>query len=87
MKTSDFDYDLPPERIAQEPLADRTAARMMVVDRRAGTFADHGVRELPGFLHAGERRLVRQKFLYPLFGFIVSIIVITCFLVNIRKQF
>ena len=29
MRTSDFDFDLPPELIAQEPLSDRTAARLM----------------------------------------------------------
>ena len=35
-KTSDYDYDLPPELIAQEPLPDRSASRLMVVDRARG---------------------------------------------------
>src|SRR5689334_18633977 len=37
LRTSDFDYDLPPELIAQEPLADRAASRLLVLDRAAGT--------------------------------------------------
>ena len=36
LRTSDFDYDLPPELIAQEPLADRSASRMLVVLRADG---------------------------------------------------
>ena len=33
LRTADFDYDLPPELVAQEPLADRSASRMLVVHR------------------------------------------------------
>ena len=36
MKTSDFDYDLPQELIAQEPAAVRDACRMLVMDRETG---------------------------------------------------
>ncbi len=36
MRTSDFDYQLPPELIAQEPLADRAASRLLVLDRAGG---------------------------------------------------
>ena len=36
MKTEDFDYNLPDELIAQIPLADRTASKMMVFDRESG---------------------------------------------------
>lgn len=35
MDLAEFDYHLPEELIAQEPLADRAAARMLLVDRRA----------------------------------------------------
>src|SRR5260370_16369267 len=35
-RASDFDYSLPPELIAQEPLPDRAASRLLVVDRRSG---------------------------------------------------
>ncbi|HEX4634369.1 MAG TPA: S-adenosylmethionine:tRNA ribosyltransferase-isomerase, partial [Gemmatimonadales bacterium] len=33
LHTGDFDYDLPPDRIAQTPLADRSASRLLVLDR------------------------------------------------------
>src|SRR5438552_13136530 len=36
MHTSDFDYSLPPDLIAQDPLPDRTASRLLVVDRSSG---------------------------------------------------
>ncbi len=37
MRTSDFEYDLPPELIAQEPLSDRAASRLLVLDRASGS--------------------------------------------------
>ena len=54
MLTSDFDYALPPELIASEPLADRAASRMMVVNRKAGTIEHRMFRELPSFVRAGD---------------------------------
>src|ERR1051325_2030411 len=51
---SDFNYELPEELIAQEPLADRAASRMLVVDRATGTWQDRQFRDLPSFLHAGD---------------------------------
>jgi S-adenosylmethionine:tRNA ribosyltransferase-isomerase len=70
MKTSDFDYDLPPELIAQEPPSERTDARMMVLDRRTGAFSDHTVRELPDFLRAGDLLVMNETRVIParLFG-------------------
>jgi S-adenosylmethionine:tRNA ribosyltransferase-isomerase len=55
VKTSDFDYQLPAELIAQQPLADRAASRMMVVDRASGEirhdqFCNLGRYLLPGDL-------------------------------------
>ena len=40
LKTSDFDYDLPKELIAQTPLKDRTGSRMMVVHMNSGELED-----------------------------------------------
>ena len=37
MRTSDFDYELPPDLIATHPLPERTASRMMVLRREQGT--------------------------------------------------
>jgi len=37
LRTSDFEYDLPPELIAQEPLSDRAASRLLVLDRASGS--------------------------------------------------
>jgi S-adenosylmethionine:tRNA ribosyltransferase-isomerase len=51
---TDFAYELPPELIAQVPLPERSAGRMLVLDRDTGTIADRQVRELPGFLAAGD---------------------------------
>ena len=47
MLASDFDYELPQELIAQRPLAERSASRMLVVDRHSGIWSDAWVRELP----------------------------------------
>ncbi len=53
MKRSDFHFDLPPELIAQHPAPERDAARLLVVDRAAGRWSHHGIRELPELLPAG----------------------------------
>lgn len=48
----DFDYPLPPERIAQMPLAERSASRLLVM--RGGTLADRRFAELPDLLSPGD---------------------------------
>jgi S-adenosylmethionine:tRNA ribosyltransferase-isomerase len=47
---SDFDYHLPDDLIAQEPLADRAGSRMLVVDRTTGRWEDRTFRDLPSYL-------------------------------------
>ncbi|MGH8298829.1 MAG: tRNA preQ1(34) S-adenosylmethionine ribosyltransferase-isomerase QueA [Steroidobacteraceae bacterium] len=54
MLRTDFAYDLPPELIAQAPLPERSAGRMLVLDRETGAIADRRVRELPAFLAPGD---------------------------------
>ena len=54
MLRTDFTYDLPPELIAQAPLPERSAGRMLVLDRSTGAIADRRVRDLPQFLAAGD---------------------------------
>jgi S-adenosylmethionine:tRNA ribosyltransferase-isomerase len=51
---TDFTYDLPPELIAQAPLPERSAGRMLVLDRGTGAYADRRVRDLPDYLAAGD---------------------------------
>jgi S-adenosylmethionine:tRNA ribosyltransferase-isomerase len=50
LRTIDFDYHLPEDRIASRPLADRAASRMMVVHRATGTIEHRLFRDFPQFL-------------------------------------
>ena len=54
MRVADFDFELPPERIAQEPLADRSASRMLVVYREEARWEDRTFRDLPSFVTEGD---------------------------------
>ncbi len=54
MKTSDFDYDLPREFVAQHPLEPRDRSRLVVVNRGDGSIEHGGFFELPGYLDAGD---------------------------------
>ncbi|NBX30336.1 S-adenosylmethionine:tRNA ribosyltransferase-isomerase, partial [bacterium] len=60
-----YDYDLPPELIAQEPIADRTAARLLVVDRRTGGLVHRHVRDLPELLAMGDLLVVNDTKVVP----------------------
>jgi S-adenosylmethionine:tRNA ribosyltransferase-isomerase len=70
MKLSDFDYELPGELVAQEPLAERDASRMLVVDRASGTFTDSLFRSLPDHLKQGDCLVINDSKVFPsrLFG-------------------
>lgn len=46
LKTSDFYYDLPKELIAQDPLTDRAASRLMVLDKKTGEVEHHVFRDV-----------------------------------------
>ncbi len=54
MHLSEFDYALPAELIAQRPLAERDASRMMVLERAHGTIQHRWFRELPELLEPGD---------------------------------
>lgn len=60
-----YDYDLPPELIAQEPLAERAAARLLVVDRRTGRLTHRHVRDLPELLVPGDLVVVNDTKVVP----------------------
>jgi len=70
LKTSDFDYELPPELIAQQPLPERDASRMMIVHRHAGTVEHGRFSDLPGLLKAGDLLVLNDTRVIParLFG-------------------
>lgn len=53
MRREDFSYHLPAELIAQAPLPQRSASRMLVLEG-AGTLADRSVRDLPDYLRSGD---------------------------------
>ncbi len=65
MRTAEFDYDLPRRLIAQQPLAERSASRMLVVDRRAGAWHDSRVGELPDRLRQGDCLVVNDTRVIP----------------------
>lgn len=54
MRTTDFDFNLPEELIAQFPTNERSASRLLRLDGTSGTLSDHMFRELPDFLRAGD---------------------------------
>lgn len=54
LRADDFDYDLPEELIAQTPVSPRDAARLLVVDKRSGTWRHESFRNLPAYLRAGD---------------------------------
>ena len=60
-----YDYSLPPDLIAQEPLADRAAARLLVVDRATGGLAHRHVRDLPDILRPGDLVVVNESRVVP----------------------
>ncbi|MFT5124430.1 MAG: S-adenosylmethionine:tRNA ribosyltransferase-isomerase [Kiritimatiellia bacterium] len=65
MKTRDFFYNLPRECIAQEPTADRTQARMMVIDRRADQRLHLRVSDLPAQLTSGDLLILNDTRVIP----------------------
>lgn len=54
VKLADFDYELPPELIAQFPAAERSASRLLHLDGVSGELRDREFRELPGLVNAGD---------------------------------
>ncbi|MGZ5479101.1 MAG: tRNA preQ1(34) S-adenosylmethionine ribosyltransferase-isomerase QueA [Candidatus Aminicenantales bacterium] len=65
LRVSDFDYDLPPELIAQHPLPHRDDSRMMVIDRRTGTIRHGQFREFAGSMNAGDVLVLNDTRVLP----------------------
>ena len=53
-RTSDFDYALPPDLIAQEPVSERGESRLLVVDRAGAALSDRRFPDLPALIPAGD---------------------------------
>jgi S-adenosylmethionine:tRNA ribosyltransferase-isomerase len=62
---SDFDYHLPAELIAQQPLAARDASRLLHLDRASGRYSDQSFRDFPGFLQAGDLLVFNDTRVFP----------------------
>ena len=65
MLVSEFDFLLPPEQIAQRPLDNRDASRMLVLERESGQHADHVFAELPALLRGDELLVVNNARVIP----------------------
>ena len=65
MKTSDFNYELPQELIAQTPLERRDGSRLMTLDRNTGAWEHHHFYELPDFLRPGDCLILNNSRVLP----------------------
>lgn len=65
MRVADFDFELPPELIAQAPLAERSASRLLHLNRVAGTLQHHHVTDLPSLLRRGDLVVMNDTRVFP----------------------
>ena len=65
MKTSDFEYDLPAELIAQEPAAVRDACRLLVMNRQTGALEDRIFRDIVDYVKPGDLFVVNETRVLP----------------------
>jgi S-adenosylmethionine:tRNA ribosyltransferase-isomerase len=65
MLTSDFDYDLPPAYIAQNPVEPRDAARLLVLERNSGKIEHTIFREVGRYLHYGDVLVLNETRVFP----------------------
>lgn len=65
MRTEDFDYALPQELIAQDPLADRSSSRLLVLDRKSGSVSHRHFTDLSSYLQAGDCLVVNTTRVLP----------------------
>src|SRR5574341_174333 len=65
MKTSDFDYDLPQERIAQTPIEPRDASRMLVLHRSSSRIEHRVFRDIGQYLRPGDVLVLNQTRVIP----------------------
>ena len=70
MNVKDYDYDLPEELIAQDPLEDRSSSRLMVLDRQTGEVEHRHFTDILEYLHPGDCLVINNTKVIParLFG-------------------
>lgn len=65
MKTADFDYELPPELIAQAPLPERSESRMLVLPRHGGEVVHRKITDIVTYLRRGDLLVVNDTRVFP----------------------
>jgi S-adenosylmethionine:tRNA ribosyltransferase-isomerase len=65
LRVADFDFDLPPELIAQQPPAERGQSRMLVMNRSTGALRDTSFAEFPSLLHRGDLLVLNDTRVIP----------------------
>jgi S-adenosylmethionine:tRNA ribosyltransferase-isomerase len=65
LRVADFDFELPPELIAQEPPAQRGQSRMLVMDRATGDLRDSSFAEFPSLLRPGDLLVLNDSRVIP----------------------
>jgi len=65
LRTADFDYELPPELIAQYPVEKRDASRLMVIHRRSGSIEHRRFSDLPEYFSAGDILVLNNTRVFP----------------------
>ena len=70
MKVKDFDFELPEERIAQTPLENREASKLMIVDRETGAVTHQRFSDISAYIHPGDCLVLNNTKVLParLFG-------------------
>lgn len=65
MRVDDFDFELPPDRIALRPAQHRETARLLVVRSQSTSFEDHFIADLPSLLSSGDVVVVNDTKVIP----------------------
>ena len=65
LRKSDFYFDLPEELIAQDPLEDRAASRLLVLDKKTGEYSHHTFRDIRNYLNPGDCLVLNNTKVIP----------------------
>lgn len=65
MKTSDFDFDLPQELIAQTPILNRDQSRLLVLDKETGDVSHHIFKDIAHYLNPGDVLVINDTKVIP----------------------